>query len=338
MKRLLLAFVGFIVVLFLLLFNYRPAPKELTKYLVKPTANNNLEGELFVQFLGNTNLLFSDGKTAILTDGFFSRPSAFKVLLGKVAPDEQEIKRCLEKAGIQKLDAVIPVHSHFDHALDAPVVARMTGAKLIGSMSTFNIGKGCGLHDTMMIIPPLNKAISIGKFKITFIKSAHWQYPDEKQRERLLNCEITSPLIPPASIFDYKEGDSYTILIEYDSIKLAIQGSAGYKEGSIQNFDANILFVAIAGLEVMDETYNQNYQEHLIEPLSPEILVPIHWDDFTIKLGAQPKTTNMLFNLKYGSNLGNAFKEIEQRNLGKGRTIKILPLWDQIEINTLLTN
>ena len=82
----------------------------------------------------------------------------------------------------------------------------------------------------------------------------------------------------------------------------------------------------------MDETYNQGYLDHIIEPLSPEILIPIHWDDFTTKMGKKKlKTTNLLFNLNFGSNLGKAFDIVESGN--PERCIKVLPLWDKVSVD-----
>jgi L-ascorbate metabolism protein UlaG (beta-lactamase superfamily) len=83
-----------------------------------------------VKFLGVSTLLFDDGDTAFLTDGFFSRPGKLRTAFGTIAPDAAAIDRALEHAGVQRLAAVIPLHSHFDHALDAPFVAKRTGALL----------------------------------------------------------------------------------------------------------------------------------------------------------------------------------------------------------------
>lgn len=334
MKKIIALLFILALIICLVLFNVRPRPNQLTDYLYA-SQNGVSTGKLKVQFLGNTNLLFTDGETSILTDGFFSRPSAVKVLFGKVEPNASIIQECLKRANIDKLDAVIPLHSHFDHALDAPMVADLSEARLIGSESTANIGRGYGLTEDQIEIPKLGETIKIGRFEVTFIKSQHWQYPDPEQRERLLNNTIDTPLETPASIYDYKEGDSYTLLIKHDSTKIAIQGSAGYLENSIANFDADILFLAVAGLDVMDEEYNQGYQDHLILPLMPEVLVPIHWDDFTVKLSERPLSTpSLLFNLKFGSDLTLAFEEIEKRNAE--RDIKVLPIFKEIPIEALI--
>ena len=335
MKKVILILIFFPILLFFILINIRPEPKALTEYLVKPISPPK-SNQLRVQFLGNTNLLFSDGETHILTDGFFSRPSPFQVLGGEVSPNREAILEDLKKANITKLDALIPLHSHFDHAMDVGVVADLTGAKLLGSSSSINIGKGYGLSSEQMQIPPLNEPIFIGKFKLTFIASRHWQYPDKAQRDKLLDQDIEAPIIPPASIYDYKEGISYTLLIEHDSIKIAVQGSAGFRKNAIPNFNADILFLSIAGLESMDDTYNQNYQDHVVEAVQPEVLVPIHWDDFTVPLAKKLKTTHVLFNWLYGSNLGRAFEIVEQFNIPKNRKIKVLPIWEPIKMAELI--
>src|SRR3954451_22475756 len=84
-------------------------------------------GRLGVTFLGVASLLIDDGETRLLTDGFFSRPSLAKVALGRIAPDHDRIDAVLARAGIDRLAAVLPVHTHFDHAMDSAVVADRTG-------------------------------------------------------------------------------------------------------------------------------------------------------------------------------------------------------------------
>lgn len=120
----------------LVLWNIRPRPAELSRYGLEKKMDTPLP--FTVTFLGNTNLLFDDGENAWMTDAFFTWPSATKVLFGQVKPNKAVIQKCLEKAGIDNLDMIIPVHSHFDHAMDAALVADMTKAELWGSSSTLN--------------------------------------------------------------------------------------------------------------------------------------------------------------------------------------------------------
>ena len=124
----------------------RPGRPDLGRYAglfaVPPAA---ADAPLSVTWLGGSTLLIDDGESAVLTDGFFSRPGLARVGLGRIAPSAARIDGCLARAGVRRLAAVLPVHTHYDHALDSAVVAERTGATLIGGESAANVGRGRGL-------------------------------------------------------------------------------------------------------------------------------------------------------------------------------------------------
>ncbi len=339
MKKLIIGLLlSIILITFIInIANYRPKCNAISQYLLRDNFTVDKD-ELFVQFLGNTNILLSDGKHSILTDGFFTRPSITTLLWGELSPDHEVIQQCLDEAGISKLDAVIPVHSHFDHAMDAPIVAQLTNAKLVGSSSTANVGRGQAFPEARIIIPTLNETFEIGDFKITMANSRHWQYPDPELRALYLDQSIDTVLTTPAPMEAYKEGISYTIFIQHHDYKIAIQGSAGFRDGALEAVDAqaDLLFLSIAGLEMMDETYNKNYQELLIDKINPKVLVPIHWDDFTVPLKDGLKTTSLIFNYLQNADLEKAFDIVGKNNILKGRQLKVLPLWKKVPVKELL--
>ena len=76
-----------------------------------------------VTYFGNTTILVSDGETKLLVDGFFSRPNALRVARGRVQPDPAIIAEQLALGGVGRVTALLVGHSHYDHALDAPIVA-----------------------------------------------------------------------------------------------------------------------------------------------------------------------------------------------------------------------
>ncbi len=102
-------------------------------------------GPLGVTFLGVSTLLLDDGEHAVMTDGFFSRPGLLRVALRRLAPDARRIDAALSRAGVDRLAALAPVHTHYDHALDSAAVADRTGAVLLGGASAAQIGRGAGL-------------------------------------------------------------------------------------------------------------------------------------------------------------------------------------------------
>jgi L-ascorbate metabolism protein UlaG (beta-lactamase superfamily) len=317
------------------LLNFRPHTPQLEKYLFHPNLDYNI-GSLNVKFLGNTNILITDGKTSILTDGFFSRPSISNVLWGEFEPDYDVIEYCLEKAGIHQLNAVIPVHSHFDHAMDSPIVAMKTGAKLIGAESTANIGRGLNFPEGQMVIVKSGVPLQIGSMKVTLIKGKHWPYPDEELGLKLLNREIINPIVPPASAFEYFEGASFTIIVEHADASIAIHGSAGYIPNILENYVVDILFLGTAGLETMDKSYNDNFQTHVVDALNPKVIVPIHWDDFFVPLKKGLKSRSLLEKLLQGMDVKKSFEFVEMRNPDK--KMSVLPLWELVNVLDLMDN
>jgi L-ascorbate metabolism protein UlaG (beta-lactamase superfamily) len=106
-----------------------------------------------------TTLRFDDGETRSLTDGFFSRPGLRDLALDRpVAPELAGIERALAEAGIERVAAPIPVHSHYDHAMDAGEVAKRTGALVVGSTSTAQVARGAGLAEESIAVPAEGRA------------------------------------------------------------------------------------------------------------------------------------------------------------------------------------
>ena len=111
----------------------RPNLADYAGYFDAPAA---LDGApLTVTWAGVTTLLIDDGESAVMTDGFFSRPSLAEVGLRSLSPSAPRIDGSLARIGVQRLEAVMPVHTHFDHAMDTAVVAERTGAKVVGGTS-----------------------------------------------------------------------------------------------------------------------------------------------------------------------------------------------------------
>ena len=255
--------------------------------LALPAAPVNFSG-LHVTFLGVASLLLDDGETAILTDGFFSRPPGREVFFGKIAPDRDVIAQSLDRAGIRKLAAVITLHSHYDHVLDSPEVAKRTGALLVGSISTANVGRGWGLAEDRMYVMRDGEVLHFGRFEVTVIKSAHFLHG-------LAMGEIDAPLRPPAHANDYREGGSYQLLVRNRRHSLLINGSAGFVEGVLAGRQAEVVFLGIGGIGGKDDAYRSAYWRQAIQSVNAKRVIPIHWDDFTLPLDQPLVPMRLLF-------------------------------------------
>jgi L-ascorbate metabolism protein UlaG (beta-lactamase superfamily) len=230
---------------------------------------------LKVSFLGVATVLLDDGETALMTDGFFSRPGKLQTFVGRVQPDPDAITRGLQRAGVTKLAAVIPVHSHYDHAMDAPEVARRTGAVLVGSESTANVGRGWKLPEAQIKVARLNEPMRFGRFTVTLLPSRH-------APTGFTGGVIDKPLMPPVRAVEYKEGQSYAVLVQHEGRSLLINGSAGFEPGALASVRADVVMLGIGTLGMRDEAYRDRYWREVVSAVGAQRVIPIHWDDFWI--------------------------------------------------------
>lgn len=101
-----------------------------------------------VTFLGVASLLLDDGETRLMTDGFFSRPPLAKVALGRIAPDLDRIDAVLTRVGVDRLAAVVPVHSTTTTRWTPRWSPTETGAVLVGGESRRTSGGGTACPTT----------------------------------------------------------------------------------------------------------------------------------------------------------------------------------------------
>jgi L-ascorbate metabolism protein UlaG (beta-lactamase superfamily) len=232
------------------------------------------QGAFGVTFLGVSTLLVDDGDTAVLTDGFFSRPSLAKVAAGRIAPDQARIEAAWDRVGVEHLGAVAPVHTHYDHAMDSAVVAERTGAVLVGGVSAANVGRGHGLADEQVLVVTPDEPVSFGGFRLTWIESEHCppdRYPGP----------ITAPVVPPVRAGAYRCGEAWSILLEHRSGRRAlIQGSAGFVRGSLAGEQAEVAYLGVGQLGLQSEDYLRAYWAETVETVGARHVVLIHWDDF----------------------------------------------------------
>lgn len=231
-----------------------------------------------VAYFGISTLLISDGESDILIDGYFTRlASPLDALLDReIASDAGQVAAALEAAGIGRLDALFVQHSHFDHALDAPLVAKRTGATLHGSASTLNIGRGGGLPEAQLELFEPGAPVRIGAFTVTVIESRHVALPIGGAS---IGKTIDAPLTPPAHLWDYVEGGSYAFLVEHPSGAILIHGSAGWRDGQYDAEKADVLLLGVGGLKADDPATLDAYIAAVADKVGAARVIPIHFED-----------------------------------------------------------
>jgi L-ascorbate metabolism protein UlaG (beta-lactamase superfamily) len=251
----------------------RPDLRDYAAHFDQPAAT--AASPLTVTWAGVTTLLVDDGESAVMTDGFFSRPGLLAVGTRTLSPSAPRIDGCLARLGVDRLEAVLPVHTHFDHAMDSAVVAARTGAALVGGTSAAQIGRGGGLPDGRLVVVTPGSPLAFGSFDVTLVEGHHCP-PDR------FPGTITAPVVPPVKAAAYQCGEAWSTLIHHRPTdrRLLIVGSAGYVPGALAGHRADVVYLGIGQLGLQPEHYLVEYWSETVRAVGARRVVLIHWDDF----------------------------------------------------------
>lgn len=249
---------------------------DLAAYQAQPaTPTASPTSPVTVTFLGVTTLLFDDGKSAVMTDGFFTRPSLPRTLLTSLRSDPARVDYALRRAGVDTLDAVACGHSHYDHALDSAAVAQRTGATLVGGESTAQLGRGSQLPSGRIATVAPGDALTFGAFTLTFIESEH-SHPDRVQGT------IDHPIAQPAPVRAYKCGETWSILVEHNESghSALVHSSAGFRPGMLEGHRADVVYLAVGQLGHQPRDFIEQYWAETVATVGARAVTLTHWDDF----------------------------------------------------------
>jgi len=216
------------------------------------------DGAVTVTWLGISTLLFDDGETQILTDGTFSRLSLNDFLMFRpVRSDIAGINYALDEFRIDHLAAIIPLHSHFDHAMDVGNVANRTTAVVLGSESTANIARGARVPVRQYQILASGESRHFGKFEVTLYETVH--APLGPGGKGWFPGIIGEPLLQPARIPAWRSGAVYSLLISHPRGRTLVQGSAGISKGLHASHKADVVMLGVGGLASLGQEYTEEY-------------------------------------------------------------------------------
>jgi L-ascorbate metabolism protein UlaG (beta-lactamase superfamily) len=248
------------------------------------TPNDGAAGSVTVTWFGISTLLFDDGETQILIDGAFTRVPLAKILsFQRVSSDIASINHTLAEFRMNRLAAIVPVHSHFDHAMDAGHVANRSTAVVLGSESTAYITRGADVPVDQSQILASGESRQFGDFTITLLDSKH--APIGFGDNGWLPGPIEEPLVQPARVTAWREGVSYSVLIGHPRGTTLIQGSGGFIKDNLRNYSADVVVLGIAGLAGLGREYVDELWHETVTKVGAHRLFPVHYDDFTRPFG-----------------------------------------------------
>jgi L-ascorbate metabolism protein UlaG (beta-lactamase superfamily) len=231
---------------------------------------------LELEWLGVSGYRISaEGKT-LFVDPYLSRVPFGELLRRRAAlPDPAALDRFVHAPG--EVVGVLVGHTHFDHAVDAPAIARRFGCKAYGSDSLLTLMGLHGLAEQTVEVKPY-RAYELGPFEVSFTPSVHSKLllglavPYDGD----LTCEHLDALSPAA----YRCGQVWGITIKVAGITFYHQGSANLIDEAVRERGVDVFLAGVAGRNFTDE-----YWQRIIPRLDPKVVVPTHYDNFFRPLG-----------------------------------------------------
>jgi L-ascorbate metabolism protein UlaG (beta-lactamase superfamily) len=237
-----------------------------------------LPAGLELEWLGVSGYRLSYEGQTLFIDPYLSRvPFRHLVLRRQALPDPAALERFVKAPG--DTVGVLVGHTHFDHAVDAPAIARQFGCKAYGSRSLVNLMALHGLAEQTVEVEPY-RVYELGPFEVSFTPSVHSKlllglavpYDGE------LSCEHLDSLAPGA----YRCGQVWGITIAVAGVRFYHQGSANLVDEAVREREVDFFLAGVAG-----RSFTDRYWQRILTRLQPRAVIPTHYDNFFRPLGEE---------------------------------------------------
>ncbi len=242
--------------------------------------------EIEVRWTGAAGIEITRDHRTILMDPYHSRLGKGDAFFKPLVPRSHVIERYLETLP-GELSAVIVGHTHFDHALDVPGIAKKFHGTIVGSKSLENLMALYGMPGRVRI-PEGGETIDLpGQVSVTMIPSAHGLVAFGRA-PYVGDIDPADSL--PLRARQYRQGNVYISKVEIGGMTFIHAGSANFVESELDGHRCDVLFMCVPGWKKVPQ-----YCTRLLEMLQPEVIVPFHFDDFSAPMDVNRNAPALIF-------------------------------------------
>lgn len=232
------------------------------------------EGDLCIQYLGTAGFVISQDDHHVVLDPYVTRPDLTTSLTQPLLPNAPLIRRLIPQA-----NDVLIGHAHHDHILDGPDLCKQTGARLIGSSSTMQVGIAAGLPPEQLVSTEGREDIASGSWTVRGFPSRHGKifgripFPGD----------LTAPPPWPARMHQLRHGLVLNWLVDTGKLKVMHIDSADFIDEELQGHACDIVCLCAIGRQS-----RPNYVRDVVKYLKPRWVIPCHWDTMITPIESVP--------------------------------------------------
>ncbi len=229
-----------------------------------------------ISWTGAAGLDIFSGEKTFLIDPYASRVNKFSIFFKPLVSDRRAVhgfaRNCEGPIG-----GMVVGHTHFDHALDLVALAPFCQGPIVGSKSLDSLFQLHGVENRVQVCRG-NEALRLDTdVCVSMLPACHGKvfmgrvpYPGE--------ISIDTPL--PMGAKGYGLGAVFMPEIRVKGVTILHAGSAGFDEKAVQGRTCDVLFMCVPGWQRFP-----GYVERLPRLVKPDLIIPFHYDDFTLALG-----------------------------------------------------
>jgi L-ascorbate metabolism protein UlaG (beta-lactamase superfamily) len=241
-------------------------------------------GAVSLRWLGTAGWRIDVGDRTVLFDPYLTR---FSTGLYEGAFDPRTPLQSRPSAvdpHIGRPELVLVSHSHWDHLADVPHIARTTGARVVGTETTYHLLVSLGVDAGQISVVKGGEVLDFGGITVEVVPSLHSR--NKKCAYFAPGTLHAPPATAPRTISDLPEGDTlaFQVTAGDGGPSMFLMGASDFSERAVRGLRPDLAMVAVPS-----STATHRYVPRLLRALdSPGVVVPVHWDNFEVPLAGSP--------------------------------------------------
>ncbi|GAA0463980.1 hypothetical protein Aca07nite_60310 [Actinoplanes capillaceus] len=180
-------------------------------------------------------------------------------------------------------ETILVTHTHWDHFNDVPHLATSSGARVLGTLTAYHLGLALGVPAGQLSPVKGGEVLAFGDYTVEVVAALHSR--NAAYSMAFPGVRTEAPSRAPATIADLPEGDTLAYQIRVaDGPSVFLMGASDFVERNLSGLRPDVAMIAMPS---GDATHA--YVPRLLAALGhPEVVIPVHWDDFESPLTNPP--------------------------------------------------